>query len=75
LLGHSTLNWASRHIEIFKVNLVLLLEPVLATLSGIIFLAEFPPPNFYIGAGLILLSLWVLIYLEKRVPGKKLLFK
>jgi len=66
LLGHSTLNWASRHIEIFKVNLVLLLEPVLATLSGIIFLAEFPPHNFYFGAGLILTSLWYLMYTEKK---------
>ena len=66
LLGHSSLNWASRHIEIFKVNLVLLLEPVLATLGGIIFIAEFPPPNFYIGAGLILLSLWFLVYIEKK---------
>lgn len=66
LLGHSVLNWTSRHIEIFKVNLVLLLEPVLATLGGIILLAEFPPPNFYIGAGLILVSLWILMYLEKK---------
>ena len=71
LVGHSVLNWASRQIEIFKVNLVLLLEPVLATLSGIIFLAEFPPLNFYFGAGLIMLSLWMLIYLENRVQWNK----
>jgi drug/metabolite transporter (DMT)-like permease len=71
LIGHSSLNWASRHMEIFKVNLILLLEPVLATLSGIIFISEYPPPNFYIGAGLILLSLWFLIYLENRVNSKK----
>ncbi len=65
LLGHSTLNWASRHMEIFKVNLVMLLEPVLATLSGIIFIAEYPHSNFYIGAGLIFLSLWFLMYRER----------
>jgi drug/metabolite transporter (DMT)-like permease len=66
LYGHSILNWASRHIEIFKVNLMLLLEPLLATLMGIFFIAEYPPQTFYIGAGLILLSLWFLIYLESR---------
>lgn len=66
LFGHSTLNWASRHMEIFKVNLVMLLEPVLATLSGMIFLTEFPPSNFYFGAGLIISSLWFLIVLENR---------
>lgn len=66
LIGHSILNWSSRHLEIFKVNLVMLLEPLLATLSGIIFLAEYPASNFYLGAGLIMLSLGSLIYLEKR---------
>jgi len=66
LLGHSSLNWASRYMEIFKVNLVLLLEPVLATLAGIIFIAEYPPSNFYIGAGMILLSLGYLFYWERQ---------
>jgi len=65
LFGHSSLNWASRHMEIYKVNLVLLLEPVLATLSGIFFLSEYPSPNFYFGAGLILLSLGYLVYREE----------
>jgi drug/metabolite transporter (DMT)-like permease len=71
LLGHSSLNWASRHMEIFKVNLVMLLEPVLATIGGMFFLAEFPTTNFYIGAGLILVSLWFLMYIEKRDSHKK----
>jgi drug/metabolite transporter (DMT)-like permease len=66
LLGHSVLNWASRHLEIFKVNLMLLLEPILATLMGILFISEYPPHTFYIGAGFILISLWLLIYLENK---------
>jgi len=65
LLGHSSLNWASRHMEIFKVNLVLLLEPVLATMGGIYILAEYPSPNFYFGAGLIVLSLWFLMFKDE----------
>jgi len=64
LIGHSILNWSSRQIQIFKVNLVMMLEPVLATLSGIFFISEFPHATFYPGAGLILISLWFLIKKE-----------
>ncbi|RLB38383.1 MAG: hypothetical protein DRH12_12970 [Deltaproteobacteria bacterium] len=66
LTGHSLLNWASRHIEIYKVNLALLLEPVLATLGGMAFMGEFPGIYFYWGAGLIILSVGLLVYLENR---------
>jgi drug/metabolite transporter (DMT)-like permease len=71
LLGHSTLNWSSRHLEIFKVNLVILFEPILATLSGMIFLTEYPPSNFYPGAFLILSALGYLIWNEQHDLGKK----
>ena len=66
LLGHSTLNWTSRHLEIFKINLLMLLEPILATISGMVLIAEFPPDNFYFGAGLILLALGYLFYRERQ---------
>jgi drug/metabolite transporter (DMT)-like permease len=66
LIGHSLLNWASRKIEIYKVNLMLLLEPVLATLMAIIFLFEFPKINFYLGAALIIFSLLFIIYFERK---------
>ncbi len=64
LLGHSLFNWASRRIEIYKVNLVLVLEPVLATISGMVFLSEFPEHGFYFGAGLIILALIFIIARE-----------
>jgi drug/metabolite transporter (DMT)-like permease len=64
LVGHSLLNWASRHMEIYKVNLALLLEPVLATIGGIALFDEFPTSHFYWGAGLIILSVGLLVYLE-----------
>jgi len=73
LLGHSTLNWSSRHLEIFKVNLVILFEPILATLGGIILLAEYPPPNFYPGAILILSALAYLIWNEQQFFKKGLI--
>jgi len=66
LVGHSLLNWASRYIEIYKVNLALLLEPVLATMGGIALFAEFPGVHFYWGAGLIIGSVGLLVYLENR---------
>ena len=66
LVGHSLLNWASRHIEIYKVNLALLLEPVLATIGGMALFYEFPTVHFYCGAGLIILSVGLLVYLENR---------
>ncbi len=71
LLGHSILNWSSRHLKIFKVNLVILFEPILATLSGIIFLAEYPPANFYPGAIMILAALAFLIWNEQRIIGRE----
>ena len=71
LLGHSTLNWASRQMQIFKVNLALLLEPVLATLSGVIFLAEYPSTYFYAGALLVFIALVYLVYNEKGKPESK----
>jgi len=57
LIGHSLFNWASRKIEIYKVNLVLVLEPVLATITGMIFISEFPEYSFYFGAVLIIMAL------------------
>jgi drug/metabolite transporter (DMT)-like permease len=64
LFGHSLLNWSSRRIEIYKVNLVLLLEPILATIGGMLFFMEFPPFRFYTGAFLIVFSISYVIYTE-----------
>ncbi len=64
LMGHSMLNWASQHIEIFKVNLSMLLEPVLATFAGMLIFLEFPGLKFYPGAALIIFAMIFLIYKE-----------
>jgi len=71
LIGHSLLNWASRKVEIYKVNLMLLLEPVLATVMAILFLYEFPKFNFYFGALFIVLSLLFIILKEKNGKTSK----
>jgi drug/metabolite transporter (DMT)-like permease len=61
LTGHSLLNWTSKHLQIYKVNLAMLLEPVLATMAGMILFLEFPGPYFYVGAALIFIALVILI--------------
>jgi len=66
LIGHSLLNWGSRRIEIYKVNLMMLLEPVLATITGIIFLYEYPTISFYIGAAFIIGALFFITINAKK---------
>ncbi len=57
LVGHSLLNWALAHFEAYRVNLAVLLEPVLATLWAWWLLAEAPPPRVLPGAALVLAAL------------------
>ncbi len=57
LVGHSLLNWASRRMPIYKVNLALLSEAVLATLYAALLLDEIPGKFFLAGAGLILAAI------------------
>lgn len=57
LIGHSLLNWALKFFEAFKVNLVVLLEPVLASLLAWLVLREAPPLHVLPGAALVLAAL------------------
>ncbi len=60
LFGHSLLNWASRRMPVYRVNMALLSESVLATLMAVLFLNEIPDFIFILGAILIILSIgWV----------------
>jgi len=71
LSGHSILNWCSRKIPVYKVNLGLLLEPVIATAGGVILFGEYPPPVFFAGAGCILSALILLLWMERN-PDQKI---
>lgn len=62
LLGHSLLNWASRKMPVYRVNMALLSESVLATLMAALLLDEIPGLIFLIGAFLIIMSIgWVFL--------------
>ena len=55
LIGHTSFNWAMRHLSPTLVSLVILLEPLGSTTLGLIFLGE-TPANLVILGGLIVLS-------------------
>jgi len=57
LIGHSMLNWASRRIPVYLVNMALLSESVLASFYAALLLDEIPPAEFYLGALLIIISI------------------
>ena len=73
LIGHSVLNWAAQRMPVYRVNLALLSESVLATIYAAVLLAEIPPPSFYPGAGLILAAVYLGIKyssdeMDKQIP-------
>jgi drug/metabolite transporter (DMT)-like permease len=57
LTGHTLFNWALAHLEAYRVNLVMLLEPVLATAWAWVFLAQAPPAHVLPGGALVLAAL------------------
>ncbi len=66
LTGHSLLNWALAHTEAYRVNLAVLLEPVLASFWTWLFLGEAPPWHVVPGAVLVLGALAL-----EYVPGRR----
>ncbi len=65
LIGHSLLNWASRKMPVYLVNLSMQGEAVLATLLAALFLQEKPPPLFYLGAFLILMAVSFIFFVKR----------
>ncbi len=60
LVGHSSFNWALRHLPASVVSLHLLGEPIGSTLLALVFLGEVPSALTLVGATLVLVGLaWV----------------
>ncbi|MBN1853084.1 MAG: DMT family transporter [Pirellulales bacterium] len=72
LIGHSILNWASRKIPVYIVNMTLLGEAVLATLYAALVLDEWPHRHFYIGAALIVASILSVFVFNRQAPFQKM---
>ncbi len=65
LIGHSLLNWASRKMPVYLVNLAMQGEAVLATLFAALLLKEIPTASFYPGALLILIAVSFIFWVRK----------
>jgi drug/metabolite transporter (DMT)-like permease len=63
ILGHTGLNWALRHVRAYVVSVVLLSEPLGATLLAVLVLgrSELPGWNTLIGGAAILTGVWLSI--------------
>jgi len=59
LIGHTSYNWALKHVSAVFVTVTLLAEPVGATLLAIPLLAEVPSTVRLLGGGLILAGIWL----------------
>lgn len=72
LLGHTSFNWALEHVRAYVVSLVMLLEPVTATLIAVLVLGsgEVPPVASAAGAAALLLGVAVVLRSRARRGGE-----
>ncbi len=61
LMGHSVFNWALDKVPVALVSLIILGEPVGATILAWIFLQEPPTPFHYVGGAFILSGLFITV--------------
>lgn len=68
LLGHTSFNWALGHVRAYVVSVVLLLEPVGATLLAILLLGrgEVPTPTTLAGGATVLVGVWLSLRARAR---------
>ncbi len=72
LIGHSTFNYALRHVSPSVIALVLLAEPVLSTAMAYVILDELPPTLIYPGGAIILVGIAVAVRPYRNKPEAEL---
>jgi drug/metabolite transporter (DMT)-like permease len=65
LIGHTSFNWALKHLSTPVVSTILLGEPVFATILAFIFLAEIPTLAQIFGCSLVLAGIALAIWSER----------
>ncbi len=64
-LGHSLYNWALRHVKAYVVGVAVLGEPIGASILAVVLFKELPGPASFLGAGLILIGVFLALYKER----------
>ncbi len=59
LLGHSVFSWGLKFIQPSFISTVKLLEPVFASLLGILFFAEIPGVTAIAGGVIVIIGIWM----------------
>lgn len=68
LLGHTSFNWALEHVRAYVVSVVILLEPLGATLLAVLVLGrgEVPAWQTVVGGGGVLAGVWLSLRARRR---------
>ena len=66
LLGHSTFNWALKHLPASNVSVVILGEPIGSGLLALLFFREFPTGLNLVGAAIILVGIYLSLRNKER---------
>jgi drug/metabolite transporter (DMT)-like permease len=66
LLGHSTFNWALKHLTASNISVMILGEPIGSGLLALLFFREVPPSLNLIGAALILVGIYLSLRSKER---------
>ncbi len=60
-IGHTSFNWALKHLPATFVSVVTLGEPILSTVLALAILGEAPTPIKVAGGAIVLLGIWVVV--------------
>lgn len=69
LLGHSTFNWALKHLPASKVSVLILGEPIGASILALLFFGEIPSWLNGVGAAAILIGIYLSLRSEEESNG------
>ena len=69
LLGHNAFSWGLKYLPAAFISTVKLLEPVLASVWGVLLFRERPGPLTAIGGGAVLLGIWLYTRAEAASAG------
>ena len=71
LLGHTLFNWALRYLKTSFISTSVLLEPLFATILGMIIFREFPGATTLAGGGVVLFGVFMFVREEGRSIRKQ----